>query len=108
MSTSEKRAPLSVTLRDGSVWERRGVDRQGAGLYALEGSVAECPDVVLASLAELAEIGIRPVAGAASYTPADAAAEALAERRRVEGPHDSPLHHSYETCRDLPERGVTP
>lgn len=38
----------------------------------------------------------------------DAAAEALAERRSWEDPHDSPLHHDHALGRDLPEPGVTP
>ncbi|MFF8679553.1 hypothetical protein ACF07F_16740 [Streptomyces sp. NPDC015237] len=50
-------APLVINLRDGSVWERRAVSRAGVALYALAGTCA-CPEYVMASEAELAELGI--------------------------------------------------
>jgi hypothetical protein len=50
--------PLVVNTADGSCWTRRAVSRDGRGLYALAGSVAEVPDEVLVSLADLAELGI--------------------------------------------------
>lgn len=51
-------APLVVNTRDGAVWTRRAVTRGGLPLYALAGSPRECPENVMATLAELAEYGI--------------------------------------------------
>ena len=58
MSAPVSHHPLVVNTQDGSCWTRRAVTRDGRGLYALAGSVAEVPDEVLVSLAELAELGI--------------------------------------------------
>jgi len=58
MSAPVSHHPLVVNTQDGSCWTRRAVTRDGRGLYALAGSVAEVPDEVLVSLAELAEMGI--------------------------------------------------
>ena len=52
--------PLVVTTNDGTVWQRSGVTRSGHGLYAVEG-VTLCPEHVMATLAELAEHGIKPM-----------------------------------------------
>jgi hypothetical protein len=58
MSAPVSHHPLVVNTADGSCWTRRAVSRDGRGLYALAGSVAEVPDEVLVSLADLAELGI--------------------------------------------------
>ncbi|MFF0512481.1 hypothetical protein [Streptomyces sp. NPDC004250] len=58
-------APLVINLKDGSVWERRAVSRAGVALYALAGTCA-CPEYVMASESELAELGI---AGSADALP---------------------------------------
>jgi hypothetical protein len=65
MSAPTTQDPQQVTTRDGAKWIRRAVDAQGRGLYALEGS-CECPEFLLATLAELAEHGIKgqPLAAA--------------------------------------------
>lgn len=64
--TAPTRDPLAVTTRDGMSWVRRAVTQDGRGLYAPEG-VCSCPEFVMATLAELAEHGIKgrdPVADA--------------------------------------------
>lgn len=58
-------APLVVNTTDGTVWTRRGAMRGGEALYALA-DVEDCPDLVMATLAELAEHGI---AGSADVLP---------------------------------------
>lgn len=58
-------APLVINLRDGSVWERRGVTPEGVALYALAGS-CKCPEYLMATEAELAAMGI---AGSADVLP---------------------------------------
>ncbi|MEU4348268.1 hypothetical protein [Streptomyces sp. NPDC023838] len=50
-------APLVVNTRDGAVWTRRAVTRDGVALYALA-DVCRCPEYVMATLVELAERGI--------------------------------------------------
>lgn len=50
--------PLVVNTQDGSCWMRRAVTREGRGLYALADTVAGAPDAVLATLADLAELGL--------------------------------------------------
>jgi hypothetical protein len=50
-------APLVINLRDGSVWERRAVTREGVALYAVGGSCS-CPEFLMATLSELAGHGI--------------------------------------------------
>ncbi|WP_406417931.1 hypothetical protein [Streptomyces sp. NBC_01614] len=57
--------PLVVNTNDGTCWTRRAVTRGGEALYALA-DVEDCPDLVMATLAELAEHGI---AGAADALP---------------------------------------
>lgn len=51
--------PLVVNTADGSCWVRRASTRDGRGLYALSGAVAGVPELVLAPLRELAELGLR-------------------------------------------------
>lgn len=58
-------APLVVNTTDKTVWTRRAVTRNGDPLYALA-EVEDCPDTVMATLAELAEHGI---AGTADVLP---------------------------------------
>lgn len=57
MSAPVSRDPLVVNTRDGVVWLRRGLTRDGRGLYAVTDS-CRCPVFVMASLADLAEDGI--------------------------------------------------
>jgi hypothetical protein len=56
-------APLVISLRDGSVWERRAVTAAGVALYALAGS-CKCPEYLMASESELAAQGIAGTADA--------------------------------------------
>ncbi|MER7801192.1 hypothetical protein ABTX71_12760 [Streptomyces parvulus] len=50
-------APLVVNTRDGSCWTRRTVLKDGTALYALA-DICQCPELVMATQAELADIGI--------------------------------------------------
>ncbi|MFD8407215.1 hypothetical protein ACFV1G_21320 [Streptomyces anulatus] len=50
--------PLRVETLDGAVWVQAAVTRAGLGLYCPEG-VASCPRFVMATLAELAEHGVK-------------------------------------------------
>jgi hypothetical protein len=79
VSTPESHDPLVVNTQDGCCWLRHAVTRGGKGLYALAGTVAGAPDVVLATLADLAEHGLASMAdalpmpvgpSATSYPPA--------------------------------------
>jgi hypothetical protein len=54
--------PLVVNTADGSRWVRRARSQDGRGLYALEGALKDAPEPVLASLNDLAEIGLRSMA----------------------------------------------
>jgi hypothetical protein len=65
MSAPMTRDPLVVNTKDGAVWQRRAVTRDGHGLYAVTGS-CNCPEYLMATLAELAEHGI---AGSADVLP---------------------------------------
>lgn len=65
MSAPMTHDPLVVNTRDGAVWQRRAVTRDGHGLYAVTGS-CNCPEYLMATLAELAEHGI---AGSADVLP---------------------------------------
>lgn len=65
MSAPVSHDPLVVNTRDGVVWQRRAVTRDGHGLYAVTGSCS-CPEYLMATLAELAEHGI---AGSADVLP---------------------------------------
>lgn len=58
-------APLVVNTKDGTVWTRRGALRGGEPLYAPQ-AICQCPEFVMATLAELAEHGI---AGSAYALP---------------------------------------
>jgi hypothetical protein len=63
MSAPEARGPVSrdplvVNTQNGFCWMRRAVTREGRGLYALADTVAGAPDMVLATLADLAEHGL--------------------------------------------------
>lgn len=58
-------APLVVNTVDGAVWTRREAVRDGLPLYALAGC-ERCPELVMATYAELVEHGI---AGAADVLP---------------------------------------
>jgi hypothetical protein len=49
---------LVVNTQDGCCWRRRAVTRAGRGLYALEGVKGDVPNMVLATLNELAEHGL--------------------------------------------------
>jgi hypothetical protein len=54
--------PLVVNTQDGCCWTRRAVTRAGRGLYALESVKGDVPELVLATLAELAEHGLTSMA----------------------------------------------
>lgn len=54
-------APLVVNTTDGTCWTRRTSTRGGLALYALA-EVTTCPDLVMATYAELAEHGIAGIA----------------------------------------------
>ncbi|MBZ6085869.1 hypothetical protein KVH15_33340 [Streptomyces olivaceus] len=64
-------APVAVNTADGTCWTRRGALRGGEALYAPEG-VCSCPELVMATLAELAEHGI---VGSADALPMPAGPE---------------------------------
>lgn len=68
-------APLVVNTKDGMCWTRRTVTSSGIALYAPEG-VCSCPEFVMATLPELAELGI---AGSADVLPMPAGPEPQAE-----------------------------
>ena len=57
MSAPTSSAPLVVNTRDGACWTRRVVTSSGVALYAPE-AVVTCPGFVMATLPELAELGI--------------------------------------------------
>jgi hypothetical protein len=57
MSAPTSRDPLVVNTKGGAVWQRRAVTAEGRGLYAVAGS-CNCPEYLMATLAELAEHGI--------------------------------------------------
>lgn len=65
MSAPTSKDPLFVNTAGGQCWKRQHVDGDGRGLYALADVVA-CPAYVLASFAELAELG---VVGSADVLP---------------------------------------
>lgn len=66
MSTPTTHDPLVVNTKDGAVWMRRAVTREGRGLYAVTDAPKCCPEFVMATLTELAEHGI---AGSADALP---------------------------------------
>ncbi|WP_431781780.1 hypothetical protein [Streptomyces chumphonensis] len=53
--------PERVQTSNGTIWSLRAATRGGAGLYAPV-EVRECPRLVMATLAELAEHGVKAVA----------------------------------------------
>lgn len=65
MIAPTSRDPLVVNTKDGVVWQRRAVTAEGRGLYAVTGS-CNCPEFLMATLAELAAHGI---AGSADVLP---------------------------------------
>lgn len=88
-------APESVRTKDGITWTLRTVTSSGIALYAPKG-VCECPDFVMATLAELAEHGIQSAELAAAVAehgafpmpvgpgPQELPAERLAEIRSLD------------------------
>ena len=70
-------APLVVNTTDGTVWTRREETRGGEPLYALAGC-ARCPEIVMATYAELEEHGI---AGSADVLPVPVGPEPQADDR---------------------------
>lgn len=68
-------APLVVNTRDGACWTRRTVTSGGIALYALA-DVCQCPEFVMATLAELAEQGI---VGSADVLPMPVGSEPVSE-----------------------------
>jgi hypothetical protein len=58
-------APLVVNTMDGTVWTRRGALRDGEALYAMA-EVRDCPELVMSTLAELAE---HVIVGSADVLP---------------------------------------
>jgi hypothetical protein len=88
--------PLVVNTQDGSCWRRRAVTREGRGLYGLEGTAKDAPELVLSLLADLAELGLAsmadvlpvPVGLAAALFPSELRTEVEhleAERARLQG-----------------------
>ena len=59
MSAPTTRDPLVVNTQDGSCWTRRAVTREGRGLYGLEGTAKDAPELV-----DLAEHGLASMADA--------------------------------------------
>ncbi|MFE6634727.1 hypothetical protein ACFVFT_14680 [Streptomyces tendae] len=70
-------APLVVNTRDGACWTRRTVTEGGIALYALA-DVCSCPELVMATLDELAARGI---AGSADVLPMPVGPEPQADDR---------------------------
>lgn len=73
-------APLVVNTTDGTCWTRREAMRDGEPLYAMA-DCARCPELVMATYAELAEHGI---AGSADALPMPVGS----------GPHALPWAHA--------------
>lgn len=85
-------APRVVNTSDGTVWTRRGAMRGGEALYALA-AVEDCPDLVMATLAELAEHGI---AGSADVLPVPVGSE-LSDRDRLRAAYIEALDEAHQT-----------
>ncbi|MDX3067724.1 hypothetical protein PV518_37145 [Streptomyces sp. ND04-05B] len=79
MSAPSSSAPLVVNTRDGACWTRRTVTSSGIALYALA-DVCGCPEFVMATLPELAELGI---AGSADVLPVPVGPESRSELERM-------------------------
>lgn len=62
MSAPTSHDPVAVNTQDGSCWRRRAVTQSGHGLYALAAVQGEVPEMVLSTLAELAEHGLASMA----------------------------------------------
>lgn len=75
-------APLVVNTTDGTCWVRRTVTRGGLALYAPMG-VCNCPEFVMATMAELAEHGI---AGSADVLPVPVGPEPPVDADRAKAP----------------------
>ena len=90
-------APLVVNTADGTVWTRRGALRDGEALYAMAG-VSDCPELVMATLADLAE---HVIVGAADVlpVPVGTAPQALSAERLDEV--DGRAAHLYEYGSDV-------
>ncbi|MFF6781368.1 hypothetical protein [Streptomyces sp. NPDC012510] len=70
-------APLVVNTVDGAVWTRRDGSRDGEALYAPE-KCGACPQFVMVTLTELAELGI---VGSADVLPVPVLPEPLSSER---------------------------
>ena len=109
MSAPVSHDPLVVNTLDGSCWRRRAVTREGRGLYALEGTAADAPELVLSTLAELAEHGLASMAHALPMPagPVVSVVEDASGMTVSFAPGDDPfgLRHDYRVTRDLPEPG---
>jgi hypothetical protein len=94
MSAPLSHDPLTVTLKDNSVWRRRAVTDAGLGLYAVEGS-CQCPEYLLVSLAELAVHGIQ---GMADVLPVPVGPVPQAsERNRLRAAYVAALNEAHKT-----------
>jgi hypothetical protein len=70
MSAPVTHDPLVVNTQDGSCWRRRAVTREGRGLYALADVQGDVPELMLSTLAELAEHGLSSMSMYALPVPA--------------------------------------
>ncbi|MFJ3536998.1 hypothetical protein ACIPQA_16195 [Streptomyces sp. NPDC090109] len=109
MNVPTSKDPAKVVTKDGIVWVTAAVTRTGRHLYAPEG-VASCPQFVMATVEELAEIGIRPMSQELAPSEEDVSPQVAklrgilaGQRRQQEDPHDGPLASRYTTPHDLPE-----
>ncbi|MGW1158466.1 hypothetical protein ACWD5Q_06735 [Streptomyces sp. NPDC002513] len=64
MSAPTSRDPLVVRTQDGTCWVRRAVTKDKRGLYVVNGAPRCCPEYVMATLRELAELGLASMADA--------------------------------------------
>lgn len=97
--------PMRVMTSDGAMWVQAAVTRTGTGLYCPEGTPS-CPRFVMATLAELAEHGVKAVPpattdlatavtllGALPMPVGSPAPGALAEQRHLMDSLDHVLEH---------------
>lgn len=103
-------APTMVARPDAVHITLADVDDLGQWLYALGGEVRRGIEISGASLWTLHTVTPRRLNGTTVrilvHVPVVSGEDVLAELRPaapVEDPHDSPLHHTYSTPRDLPE-----